>query len=133
MRFFMTFLLYLIPLFAAADTVRDDNWRQDLDFLASQLPLRHPNLFFQIPKADFDRAVNDLRTGIPTLSDAEVEVRLAAIAALPGDGHTNIFLTQINSTFRLLPIRFLCEPKSHTSRSLFTCYRSGSIRFQPGF
>ena len=34
----------------AADAARDARWRQDLDTLATQLPVLHPNLFFQTPK-----------------------------------------------------------------------------------
>jgi hypothetical protein len=90
---------------AVADDARDSAWRQDLEVLAAQLPQLHPNLFFQSPRAVFDQAVNDLRDAIPALSDTDVMVRMAAIVALAGDGHTNLFLTQRPGAFRMLPLR----------------------------
>ena len=83
-------LLLLVGLsrLLAADAARDARWRQDLDTLTTQLPALHPNLFFQTPRSEFLRAANELSNAIPDLSDAEVMVGLARIAALPGDGHT---------------------------------------------
>ena len=100
-----TFLLLLVGLsrLLAADAARDARWRQDLDTLTTQLPALHPDLFFQTPRSVFEGAVSDLRNAIPDLSDAEVMVGLARITALPGDGHTNLWLTP--RAFRLLPLQ----------------------------
>lgn len=97
-------LLFLAQI-AAAQAVRDLSWQQDLDTLSTQLPKLHPNLFFHVSPADWYQAASDLRAGIPQLSDAEVMAGMARIVALVGDGHTNLFLTQRNSTFRLLPLQ----------------------------
>ena len=100
-------LLLLVGLsrLMAADAARDARWRQDLDTLTTQLPALHPNLFFQTPRSEFDRAAADLRAAIPDLNDAEVMVGLARITALPGDGHTNLSLSQRNSVFHFLPLQ----------------------------
>ena len=98
-------LLVGLSRLIAADAARDARWRQDLDTLTTQLPALHPNLFFQTPRSEFDRAAADLRAAIPDLSDAEVMVGLARITALPGDGHTNLSLSQRNSAFRFLPLQ----------------------------
>jgi len=100
-------LLLLVGLsrLMAADAARDARWRQDLDTLTTQLPALHPNLFFQTPRSEFDRAAAELRAAIPDLNDAEVMVGLARITALPGDGHTNLSLSQRNSAFRFLPLQ----------------------------
>jgi len=90
---------------ATADTARDLAWQQDLDALSTQLPKLHPNLFFQVTRGDWNQAVADLRTAIPQMSDSEVMAGLARVVALVGDGHTNLFLTQRNSIFRLLPLQ----------------------------
>ena len=89
----------------AADAARDARWTQDLDTLTTQLPRLHPNLFFHVSRADFNQAAADLRAAIPSLSDVEVMAGMARITAMPGDGHTNLFLTQRNSMFRLLPLQ----------------------------
>jgi hypothetical protein len=74
-------------------TARDNRWRQDLGYLATELPQRHVNLFFQMPRTTFEAAVQDLDRAIPSLTDAQVMVGLARIVALAGDGHTNLWLT----------------------------------------
>ena len=100
-------LLLLVGLsrLLAADAARDARWREDLDTLTTQLPALHPNLFFQTPRSEFDRAAADLRAAIPDLNDAEVMVGLARITALPGDGHTNLSLSQRNAMFHFLPLQ----------------------------
>jgi uncharacterized protein (TIGR03437 family) len=103
----LSLLLVCAPSLLAGDPARDLKWQQDLDFIATQLPMRHPNLFFQTPRAIFDGAVSDLRAAIPDLTDVEVMVKLAAIVALPGDAHTNLYLTQANAHLRPLPIRVI--------------------------
>jgi len=62
-------------------------------------------LYFQIPRADFQAAAATLDQQIPQLSDQQIIVRLAELVALVGDAHTNIFLTQSQTGFRVLPIR----------------------------
>jgi hypothetical protein len=99
----LTLLSFCGP--AIADGARDAAWRQDLDYLATQLPQLHPNLFFHTPRAVFDQAVGDLRNAIPSLPDPDVMVGMAAIVALAGDGHTNLWLTQRPAAFRMLPLR----------------------------
>src|SRR5262249_28671739 len=103
MRFMRTALLWiaLARLSAAADTV----WQQDLDTLSTQLPRLHPNPFFHVSRADWTQAVADLRAAMPQLTDVEAMAGLARITAMVGDGHTNLFLTQRNSTFRMLPLQ----------------------------
>jgi uncharacterized protein (TIGR03437 family) len=99
MKLALLLLAVLGPLSAA-----DPRWQQDLDTIATELPRRHPNLFFQSPRAVFDQSVADLRAAIPGATDAEVLTGLARLVALAGDGHTNLFLTQANPRFRLLPL-----------------------------
>jgi uncharacterized protein (TIGR03437 family) len=98
-------LLFLASL-ATAQTTRDNNWRTDLDLLATQLPRLHANLFYYTPRSVFDEAVAELRNDIPSLTDVEVIVRMSAIVALAHDGHTALSFGAKVSTFRLLPLQF---------------------------
>jgi hypothetical protein len=103
MRF--TLLMIALVRLAAADSARDLAWQQDLDTLSTQLPKLHPNLFFQVSRTEWTGAVAELRAMIPQLSDVEVMAGLARVTAMVRDGHTNLFLTQRNSSFRLLPLQ----------------------------
>lgn len=67
---------------------REDRWRQDLQFLAAELPRRHKNLFFRLGQADFLRAIATLDKSIPALSDQEITVELMRLFAAVGDSHT---------------------------------------------
>src|SRR5688572_4082546 len=91
------------PLAAQSD--RDTRWRADLNFLATELPRRHPNFFANVRREDFDTAVAALSRDIPTLNDAAVVTGLARLTAMARDGHTSLDLTQRAVGMRLLPLQ----------------------------
>jgi len=97
-------LLFTAEL-VAGDPARDARWQQDLSYLAAQLPKVHPNFYSLVPQAQFNQAVSSLNDAIPNLTDAAVMTGMAAIVALAHDGHTSLSLTQVNSSFHLLPVR----------------------------
>ncbi len=78
------------PLDSAAVTA----WRQDLRYMAVQMAERHRNLHHTISRPSFDSAVASLDARIPTLRRHQVILELARIAALVGDGHTNVAPTR---------------------------------------
>ncbi len=67
-------------------------WRTDVDFFARELAKRHLNAFHAISRADFDRAVADLRAKTATADDDQMLVGLMQITARVGDGHTHVHL-----------------------------------------
>lgn len=77
------------PLHAAT---RDGRWRQDVVFLASQLPSLHRNAFFQTTEQQFRAQAASLATAVPTSDDVTIMLGMAALAASLGDGHTYIEL-----------------------------------------
>src|ERR1700686_613656 len=79
------------PCSWAQATSRDQLRRQDLSFVSTQLPKLHLNFFFQLDPQLFNQAVQAVDAQIPVLTDAEFNVRLAALAAMAGDPHTMIF------------------------------------------
>jgi hypothetical protein len=80
------------------------HWREDLALLVKELPARHKNLFFRLPKEEFEAAVDDLDASIPKLSDDEVLVELMRLVASFGDGHTSVQQGEAATTGRL-PLR----------------------------
>ena len=103
LRCFTTILAF--PVLLAADTARDDRWRQDLSTLAVQLPALHVNFFANVSRADFNAAVAELDAAIPTLADYEVVTGMARVVALARDAHTNINLPQAAVPTRRVPLR----------------------------
>ncbi|HEY5800942.1 MAG TPA: hypothetical protein VIT92_12025 [Burkholderiaceae bacterium] len=69
-------------------------WREDLHYLAQQMPARHKNLFHTQPRAAFDAQVTALDGKLETLPRHRIIVELARIVAATGDGHTNIAPTR---------------------------------------
>jgi hypothetical protein len=67
---------------------RDQRWREDVRFLATELPARHKNAFAYMAKATFDSEATNLEAAIPRLSDDQVRLRIARLAALIRDVHT---------------------------------------------
>lgn len=67
-------------------------WREDLAALDGAIRQTHPNPFARVDENDFATAVADLKRDIPRLSDQEIVLRLAEIAALCKDGHTRLAL-----------------------------------------
>jgi len=78
-----------------------DQWRQDLQYFARELPRRHANAFHSITREQFERAVADLDAAIPSLQDHEIIVRMLQITASVGDAHTYVHLPD---TFRRYPL-----------------------------
>jgi hypothetical protein len=78
-----------------------EQWRQDLQYLATELSKRHKNAFHQVSREQFEKAVNELHTQIPTLKDYEIEIGLVRIGALIGDGHTYVNAWR---TYRFFPL-----------------------------
>jgi hypothetical protein len=65
-------------------------WAEDLDFLASELPKKHKNLFHKISESEFRREVEGLKAKLPSLSQSEMLTGLMRIVAAVGDSHTTL-------------------------------------------
>jgi hypothetical protein len=65
-------------------------WREDLDFLARELPKRHADAFHFISRERFQAEVAELRGRLDHLNSDEIYSDMDRIANLIGDGHTYI-------------------------------------------
>ena len=63
-------------------------WREDLAFLARELPARHANAFHYTPRVQFEAAVRSLDGQIAQLDSDAIWAGMQGIVALIGDGHT---------------------------------------------
>jgi Peptidase family S41 len=63
-------------------------WREDLQFLARELPKRHANAFHFTPRERFEKAVADLDSQLEHADSDTAWVGLQRIVSLVGDAHT---------------------------------------------
>ncbi|HEY6400471.1 MAG TPA: hypothetical protein VI479_03615, partial [Blastocatellia bacterium] len=80
-------------------------WREDLRFLAEELPKRHANLFHTMTREQFESAVKRLDERIPTLQRHQVIIEIGRIFAMVGDGHTRLNLLSAGAGLRRYPLR----------------------------
>ena len=80
-----------------------EQWRQDLTFLAAELPKRHANAFHFISRERFEAEVAELDGKLDRLNTDEIYVGMDRIANLIGDGHTYIKVPEDDANF---PIDF---------------------------
>lgn len=85
-----------------------EQWRQDLRFLAEQMPLKHKSLFHTMSEAEFHTAVAKLDSEIPALNQDQIFVRFLQLMAMVQDGHTGLNLRPVPASDRKdhIPIRF---------------------------
>lgn len=86
---------------ASLPALTSEQWRQDLEFFAHEITTKHRDPYHFISKAEFDRAVSNLRQRIPSMKDYEVVVGLQRLAALVGDGHTFLDTSGLYERFPL--------------------------------
>src|SRR4029453_11678153 len=72
--------------------ISSDAWREDLRYLARELPAYHVNAFHTVSRETFDAEVARLDAAIPRLNSDEVLVGFMRVVALIGDGHTHLDL-----------------------------------------
>src|SRR4028119_298303 len=63
-----------------------EKWREDLRYMAEQMPALHNNLFHTMSREQFDNAVKKLNDRIPSLARHQIIVELARIVAMVEDG-----------------------------------------------
>jgi len=65
-------------------------WREDLAFLAREIPARHANAFHTIDRQPWAHAVSQVDARLPSLNGAQTAVALRELVARIGDGHTSV-------------------------------------------
>jgi hypothetical protein len=79
------------------DSMTTEEWVADLDFLCRELPAGHKNLFFKISEDRFREMAEELRSLIPELERAQIQVGFLKLVAAVGDAHTRIYIAPTNA------------------------------------
>lgn len=67
-----------------------EQWREDLAFMVAEMNRRHPNLYHNVSRSEFEAEVADINARIPTMQRNEIIVALMRLAAMVHDGHTRV-------------------------------------------
>jgi hypothetical protein len=112
--------LYLAAILVLASTIaraaRPENlqlstaqWREDLQYLARELPKRHANAFHFTTRERFDATVAELDRKLPQLDAAHIYVGMMQIVNSIGDGHTHLRFPVACDEFPISVTRFGTE------------------------
>lgn len=83
------------------------NWRTDLEYIKTEFPKRHADLFHRLSEKQFYGAIEALNKQIPSLSEKQIALEMGRIVGMANDGHTNLkTLEDPNLSFRFFPLRF---------------------------
>jgi hypothetical protein len=96
--------LALGPVGAGLDKLTVQEWRDDLAYLAAEMPAIHSDLYELVSPERFAAAVEELYEAIPDLEPHEIATGLAKIVALAGDGHSKLKLHHPEPGFRRFPL-----------------------------
>lgn len=100
-----TFAFRLQPIASYPPTTdRMVRWSRDLDAIRDRV-LAFDRSFDVAEKAAAKRAIEQLRTDLPQLSDDAIVVRIARIAALANNAHTRLYILRNRTEVRRMPIR----------------------------
>lgn len=100
----LAFIASLVP--AGADQT-PEQWRDDVRFLAQELPKRHANAFHSLPRSEFERRVAELLHAAETATDLQMRAAIVRLMAAIGDTETGAWLGGDSS----LPLRFWHFPE----------------------
>lgn len=65
-----------------------EKWREDIDYLAVELPQRHVDLFHTLSEAEFNDRVEQLESSLDTMNEDQIRVEIQKLIATAGDAHT---------------------------------------------
>jgi uncharacterized protein (TIGR03437 family) len=109
----MSAMAAVISLFLLARPLHggltQEQFRSDLQYVVTQLPRVHVNLFYAGSSSTFYAGAAQLDADIPQLSTEQFYTRLSALVAMANDAHTFLVLTGSAATalgFNPLPIEF---------------------------
>ena len=71
------------------------DWAADLDYLASELPAKHYNLFAKYDKARCETAIGAIKASAGEAGDFATALKTQQLIARLGDSHTMLYFNQL--------------------------------------
>ena len=85
--------VFIITMLCSLSPAKEEKckaWKGDIEYLKTELPKRHKNLFFRTDKRTFEGKLNDLSNNLSDKTDLEIVLSIQKIIAEMGDDHTGI-------------------------------------------
>lgn len=93
-------------------------WREDFDFIISEIERLHPNPYRVMSKASFEEGFDDLLSKVNKLEYEKIIAEVATLIASLRDGHTSLLWDEYQ-TDQFYPVRFkMIENKLYVTKTL---------------
>ncbi len=107
MKIYIFTVLILITLICKSQNERITKWHDDIQYLKTELPKRHFNLFFKLSKEEFENELDYITMQIEQLDDFEIALKIQQLITKLGDSHTNVGYGNFIDKNKILPFRLL--------------------------
>jgi len=105
MKSLILFFVAILFVSCSVQKPSSGSWATDIEYLKTELPKRHKNLFFKKSKEDFHKGLDQIKNNVKGLSDFEIAVKTQQLIAQFGDSHTGINYNKFNKNKKTLPIK----------------------------
>jgi hypothetical protein len=105
LKFYFIGLLVFTWITGIAQTEKTVDWKSDIEYFKKELPLKHKNLFFQMPEGEYERRLDYLSSRVSLFSNFEIAVKLQQLIAKIGDSHTSVSYTKFIDAEKMLPLQ----------------------------
>lgn len=99
----LIFLSFLSITCSSQKNITSD-WEKDLDYLKTELPKKHIDLFFKQDKTSFESEIDELKKQANKLSDFEMAIKLQQLMVKFGDSHSGIQWNNYIKNDKTIPI-----------------------------
>lgn len=100
-------ILTIFSINSYSQEIETENWITDLNFLKSELPKKHKNLFLKISKIEFENGIEKIVKQLDKDNDIETSIKLTQLIAKIGDSHTNLSISHITKKRKIIPLDFM--------------------------
>ena len=83
-------MIVILCCLSSAQEDEREAWKSDIEYLKTELPKRHKDLFFRTDKRTFEGKLNELSNDLSNKTELEIVLSLQKILAEMGDDHTGI-------------------------------------------
>jgi len=97
-------MVVMLCCLSSAQEDKREAWKGDIEYLKTELPKRHKDLFFRTDKSTFEGKLNKLSDDLSDKTDLEIVLSLQTILAEMGDDHTGIDYQPVLQKAAIFPL-----------------------------